>query len=70
MTAEALPAHASASRSTWAERQSPLDHLRDLSDLLPADDPRRAHLRYARSQLQQWEDVYVEEAGDDGDPTP
>jgi hypothetical protein len=59
-----------ASRSTWAERQSPLDHLRDLTDLLSSGDPRLAHLRHARSELQQWEDIYVEEAGDDGDSTP
>lgn len=57
-----------ASRSTWAERQSPLDHLRDLSALLPDGDPRLAHLQRALTALEQWEDVHVEETGDDLDP--
>jgi hypothetical protein len=56
-----------ASRSTWAERQSPLDHLRDLSSLLDDGDPRSAHLQRACSELVQWEDVYVEETADEND---
>ena len=34
-----------ASRSTWAERQTVIDHLRDLLDLIPDPDARRPHLR-------------------------
>jgi hypothetical protein len=54
-----------ASRSTWAERQSPIDHLRDLACLLAPDDPRRAFLQRACDALVQWEDVHVEEIVDD-----
>jgi hypothetical protein len=59
-----------ASRSTWAERQSPLDHLRDLSSLLGDADPRMAHLQKACDQLVQWEDVHVEETADDPEMSP
>jgi len=50
-----------ASRSTWAERQSPLDHLRDLAALLDAADKRLVYLKRACDELVQWEDVHVEE---------
>lgn len=53
--------HAFASRSTWSERQSSLDHLDDLAALLPEDDPRRPFLQRARRDLEKWEEVYVEE---------
>ena len=56
-----------ASRSTWGERQSPLDHLRDLASLLEAADPRLAFLERACAQLVQWEDVHVEETVDEAD---
>jgi len=50
-----------ASRSTWAQRQSPIDHLHDVSSLLVPDDPRLAYLKRASDELVQWEDVHVEE---------
>ena len=53
--------HAFASRSTWSERQSALDHLDDLTDLLPDGDVRRTFLQRARHELDQWEQVHVEE---------
>lgn len=59
-----------ASRSTWAERQSPIDHLRDLSALLAPTDPRLPHLQRAYDELVQWEDVHVEETVDDPDASP
>jgi hypothetical protein len=59
-----------ASRSTWAERQSPIDHLRDLSALLDAADPRLPHLQRACDELVQWEDVHVEETVDEADASP
>ena len=49
-----------ASRSTWSERQTVIGHLRDLSDLIPASDPRRPHLQRALGDLQQWEEANVE----------
>ena len=49
-----------ASRSTWSERQSAIDHLRDLLDLLPDPDARRPHLRRAVADLEQWEETHVE----------
>ncbi len=51
-----------ASRSTWAERQTVIDHLRDLLDLIPATDARRPHLQRAVDALQQWEETNVERA--------
>jgi len=59
-----------ASRSTWAERQSPIDHLRDVSSLLAPADPRLIHLQRACDQLVQWEDVHVEETADELDSSP
>lgn len=53
--------HAFASRSTWSERQSALDHLDDLLALLPEDDVRRSYLQRACRELEQWEQVHVEE---------
>jgi len=49
-----------ASRSTWSERQSAIDHVGDLLDLIPADDARRAHLLHALDQLDKWEQAHVE----------
>ena len=49
-----------ASRSTWAERQSAIDHIADLLDLLPADDARRIHLLGALDRLDQWEQAHIE----------
>lgn len=49
-----------ASRSTWSERQSAIDHLRDLLDLLPDPDARRPHLRRALADLEKWEETHVE----------
>jgi len=49
-----------ASRSTWSERQSAIDHVGDLLDLLPVEDPRRAHLLRALDKLDQWEQVHIE----------
>jgi hypothetical protein len=71
-TSEVVAAYqrAFASRSTWAERQSPLDHLRDLSSLLGAADPRVPHLQQACAALVQWEDVHVEETADEPDTSP
>ena len=51
-----------ASRSTWAERQTVIDHLRDLLDLIPDPDARRPHLQRALADLQQWEETNVEHA--------
>jgi hypothetical protein len=59
-----------ASRSTWAERQSPIDHLHDVSSLLDPDDPRLAYLKRASDELVQWEDVHVEETVDEADSSP
>ena len=59
-----------ASRSTWAQRQSPLDHLRDLAALLDAADPRLAYLQRACDELVQWEDVHVEETVEEPDSSP
>jgi hypothetical protein len=59
-----------ASRSTWAERQSALDHLRDLSSLLPQGDERKALLERACAALQQWEDLHVEDDGDEPEADP
>ena len=59
-----------ASRSTWAERQSPIDHLHDLSSLLDAGDARLAYLKRACDELVQWEDVHVEETVDEADSSP
>jgi hypothetical protein len=59
-----------ASRSTWAQRQSPLDHLRDLAALLDAEDPRLAYLQRACDELVQWEDVHVEETVEEPDSSP
>ena len=56
-----------ASRSTWAQRQSPLDHLRDLASLLDAADPRLPYLQRACDELVQWEDVHVEETVEEPD---
>ena len=71
-TSEVVAAYqrAFASRSTWAERQSPLDHLRDLSSLLGAADARVPHLQQACAALVQWEDVHVEETADEPDTSP
>jgi hypothetical protein len=68
-TNEAVAAYqrAFATRSTWAERQSAIDHLRDLASLLAPGDPRLDYLKQACSALEQWEDVHVEETGDDPD---
>ncbi|HSB87142.1 MAG TPA: CHAT domain-containing protein [Ilumatobacteraceae bacterium] len=49
-----------ASRSTWSERQSAIDHLRDLNDLLPHPDARRPHLQRALAELRRWEELNVE----------
>ena len=51
-----------ASRSTWSERQSAIDHLRDLLDLIPDPDDRRPHLQRALADLEQWEETHVERA--------
>ncbi len=59
-----------ASRSTWAQRQSPIDHLRDLSSLLPSGDVRLEYLKRACGELEQWEDVHVEETTVDPEPGP
>jgi hypothetical protein len=71
-TADLVAAYqrAFATRSTWAERQSPLDHLRDLSSLLDGADPRAAYLQRACQELVQWEDVHVEETVDELDSSP
>ena len=59
------------SRSTWAQRQSAIDHLRDLLDLLPDPDDRRAHLQRALADLDQWEETNVETvAAPSADVTP
>ncbi len=50
-----------ASRSTWSERQTVIDHLRDLLDLIPDPDARRPHLQRALVDLQQWEVANVEQ---------
>ena len=49
-----------ASPSTWSQRQSSLDHLRDLRDLLPDGDARRDDLARALAALAEWEDVHIE----------
>jgi beta-lactamase superfamily II metal-dependent hydrolase len=49
-----------ASHSTWSQRQSAIDHLRDLRDLLAPDDARRDELARALGALAEWEDVHVE----------
>jgi hypothetical protein len=59
-----------ASRSTWAQRQSPLDHLRDLAALLDVADPRLGYLQRACDELVQWEDVHVEETVEEPDSSP
>ena len=51
-----------ASRSTWSERQTVIDHLRDLLDLIPDADDRRSHLERALAKLREWEDANVERA--------
>ncbi|HEX2785800.1 MAG TPA: CHAT domain-containing protein, partial [Ilumatobacteraceae bacterium] len=63
-TAEVLAGYerAFASRSTWAQRQTVIDHLRDLLDLIPDPDARRLHLQRAVADLQQWEETNVEQA--------
>ena len=43
-------------RSTWAERNSVLEHLRDLVELLDPADARRALLKGALEDLRGWED--------------
>jgi CHAT domain len=43
-------------RSTWRERASTIDHLRDLHDLLPDGDERRAQLDTALCEFKRWED--------------
>ncbi|MGH9132869.1 MAG: CHAT domain-containing protein, partial [Ilumatobacteraceae bacterium] len=48
------------SASTWSQRQSAIDHLRDLRDLLPADDTRQGQLVRAIDALADWEDIHVE----------
>jgi hypothetical protein len=45
---------ACSGRSTFAERSSSVDHLRDLHDLLAEDDPRRPYLTDALKVLQPW----------------
>jgi CHAT domain len=42
-------------RSTWRERASTIDHLRDLHDLLPDSDDRKSHLDQALQVLTKWE---------------
>ena len=49
-----------ASRSTWSQRQSAIDHIRDLLDLLPDTDDRRVHLQRALVDLREWEETNVE----------
>ena len=51
-----------ASHSTWSQRQSAIDHLRDLRDLIPVDDARCDELARALGALADWEDVFVEGA--------
>jgi beta-lactamase superfamily II metal-dependent hydrolase len=51
-----------ASRSTWSQRQTAIDHLRDLLDLIPDPDERRPHLQRALAALEQWEEANVEGA--------
>jgi hypothetical protein len=51
-------------RSTWRERSSTIDHLRDLRDLLPTTDDRRARLDEALRQLLRWENDVAEDAVD------
>jgi hypothetical protein len=41
-------------RSTWRERSSTIDHLRDLHDLLPETDDRRSQLAQALMAFQRW----------------
>ena len=53
-----------ASRSTWSERQTVIGHLRDLLDLLPDVDPRRAHLERALGALGDWEQTNVEQSAE------
>ncbi|HZX54244.1 MAG TPA: CHAT domain-containing protein, partial [Ilumatobacteraceae bacterium] len=52
-----------ASRSTWAQRQSAIDHVGDLLDLLPAEDGRRVHLLRVLDQLDKWEQTHIERVG-------
>ncbi|MEP7114979.1 MAG: CHAT domain-containing protein, partial [Ilumatobacteraceae bacterium] len=55
-------ARAFASRSTWSERQTVIDHLRDLVDLIPDADPNGSYVQRALAGLEQWEETHVERA--------
>jgi beta-lactamase superfamily II metal-dependent hydrolase len=60
-------------RSTYSERGSVIDHLEDLADLLPAQDPRREALRSALARLRVWQEEHVDpvdRATPDTSPAP
>jgi hypothetical protein len=41
-------------RSTYAERSSSVDHLRDLGEVLPEEDARKPYLERALEELRPW----------------
>jgi beta-lactamase superfamily II metal-dependent hydrolase len=63
-------------RSTWSQRNSTLEHLRDLFELVGEEDPRRAVLQGVLNDLNQWERENVPEpaadavAAGEGAPLP
>ena len=60
-----------ATRSTWSQRNSSLDHLRDLFEVLNEDDWRRGLVQEALAELRQWEadNVAAEEDDDNANST-
>jgi hypothetical protein len=51
-------------RSTYAERSSTVDHLRDLSEVLPDDDARTRFLATALDELSPWSNSFAPATGD------
>jgi hypothetical protein len=46
-------------RSTYAERSSTVDHLQDLSEVLPDGDDRKPYLAAALNELRPWSNTFA-----------